>query len=215
MIYRFVRAPYALVARLLQRLPAFAFVRETRENATPITFEMWFRQQFFGGDQTDVYWPVHPASRVYNWRNVRVGIDVAPGFMPGCYVQAFGPIRIGDYTRIAPNVGIISANHDIYDGRRHKIGEVNIGSYCWLAMNSVILPDVTLGDFTIVAANAVVTMSFPEGYVVLAGSPARPVKSLDPALCIRYEVVHKWHGFVRDEDFSSFAAKELSSAVRA
>lgn len=212
--YRLSRAPYNLVARALERTPAFAFVRETKDNAIAITFDMWFRQQFFGGDHTGVYWPVHPASRVYNWRNVRIGIDVAPGYMPGCYVQAFGPVRIGDYTRIAPNVGIISANHDIHDGRAHDVRHVTIGRYCWLAMNTVVLPGVTLGDFTVVAANAVVTKPFPDGYQVLAGSPARPVKALDPARCVRYEVANRWHGYVRHEAFEGFAARELLPAVR-
>ena len=192
----------------------FAFVLETKGNAIPITFDMWFRQQFFGGGHTDVYWPVHPASRVHNWRNVWLGIDVAPGFMPGVYVQAFGPVYIGDYTRIAPNVGIISSNHDILDGRKHNVGHISIGRYCWLGMNSVVLPNVTLGDFTIVAANAVVTRSYPEGYQVLAGSPAVPVKALPREDCVRYENEHRWHGFVRHEAFADFAKRELTPEVR-
>lgn len=211
--YRIARAPYNLMARTLERLPAFAFVRETRDNATPITFDMWFRQQFFGGEGRDAYWPMHPASRVYNWRNVLLGVDVAPGYMPGCYVQAFGPVRIGDYTRVAPNVGLISANHDVRDGRAHHVSSITIGRYCWLAMGSVVLPDVTLGDFTTVAANAVVTRSFPDGYVVLAGAPARPVKSLDPSECVRHEVTQRYHGYLRAADFPAFAARELAPGL--
>ena len=46
-------------------------------------------------------------------------------------------------------------------------------------MNSVILPGVKLGTRTIVAAGSVVTKSFPEGYCVIAGSPAKIIRYLD------------------------------------
>jgi acetyltransferase-like isoleucine patch superfamily enzyme len=49
-----------------------------------------------------------------------------------------------------------------------------------------VLPGVQLGDFTIVGAGAVVTKSFPEGYYVIAGNPARIVKSLNKAECDAY-----------------------------
>jgi acetyltransferase-like isoleucine patch superfamily enzyme len=48
-------------------------------------------------------------------------------------------------------------------------------------MNAVILPGVTLGENTIVGAGAIVTKSFPEGWCVLAGNPARVIRKLDPA----------------------------------
>jgi acetyltransferase-like isoleucine patch superfamily enzyme len=48
-------------------------------------------------------------------------------------------------------------------------------------MNAVILPGVDLGPKTIVAAGAVVTMSFPSGNVLIGGIPARIlVKNLNP-----------------------------------
>ncbi|EGG99892.1 capsular polysaccharide synthesis enzyme [gamma proteobacterium IMCC2047] len=71
-------------------------------------------------------------------------------------------------------------NHDVNDFSKYlKGGPVVIGNNCWLATNSVILPEVVLGDHTVVAAGAVVTKSYPQGNVVLAGVPAVPVKELD------------------------------------
>ena len=46
-------------------------------------------------------------------------------------------------------------------------------------MNAVILPGVTLGDHTIVGAGSIVTKSFPEGYVVIAGNPAKIIRTLE------------------------------------
>ena len=99
---------------------------------------------------------------------------------PGCYFQNFaGHITIGEGTYIAPNVGIITANHNINDLDKHCEGkDVIIGKKCWLGMNSVILPGVALGDDTIVGAGAIVTKSFPEGKVVIAGNPAQIIKKI-------------------------------------
>ncbi len=43
-------------------------------------------------------------------------------------------------------------------------------------MNSVILPGVQLGDYTVVGAGTVVTKSFPKGRCVIAGNPAKVIK---------------------------------------
>lgn len=92
----------------------------------------------------------------------------------GCYFQAYdGYITIGHGTWIAPNVGIITQNHDINNLSKHeKAKNVVIGKNCWIGMNSMILPGVTLGDHTIVGAGSVVTKSFPEGNCIIMGNPA-------------------------------------------
>ena len=104
-----------------------------------------------------------------------------PGDMPGCYIQAINGIEIGDYTILAPGVGLISANHDPLDIDRHLPAEpIRIGRHCWIGMNAVILPGVQLGDHTTVGAGSVVTRSFPEGHCVVAGNPARLLRGIEP-----------------------------------
>lgn len=56
-------------------------------------------------------------------------------------------------------------------------GKIEIGNDCFIGMNCVILPGVTLGDKTIVGAGSVVTKSFPEGNVVIVGNPAKKICS--------------------------------------
>ncbi|WP_460867713.1 DapH/DapD/GlmU-related protein [Nocardioides pakistanensis] len=98
----------------------------------------------------------------------------------GCYFQNFSAdIFLGEGTFIAPNVGLITANHDPSDLNNHLPGHpITLGKKCWVGMNSVILPGVTLGDGTIVAAGSVVTKSFPVGSCVIGGNPARILKRL-------------------------------------
>jgi len=124
-------------------------------------------------------WPTHFTSQVGKAERMTIGIDVCPGYSPNCYIQTIGRIEIGDYTQIGPGVAIISGNHDTSNLRSHIEDKVVIGRSCWLGANSVVLPGVHLGDHTIVGAGAVVTKSFPEGRVVIAGNPAKPVKNLN------------------------------------
>lgn len=54
----------------------------------------------------------------------------------------------------------------------------------WIGFDAVILKGVTIGQGSIVAARSVVTKDVPP-YSVVAGNPARVVKSLDPAAAVR------------------------------
>ncbi len=132
------------------------------------------------GANRSIPWPVNPQTIVSN-NNVVFDVDDINIFqVPGCYWQCRdAKIYIGKGTMVAPNVGIITTNHDIYDVRRHVEGkEVILGEKCWIGMNAVILPGVELGPGTVVGAGAVVTHSFKEGFCVLGGVPARMIKKL-------------------------------------
>jgi acetyltransferase-like isoleucine patch superfamily enzyme len=151
---------------------------------TDFLFRKIFRQN------SKVGWAIHHTSTVIHPEKIVRGKNVFPGDSPGNYIQAKNGIEIGDYTNIGPNVGIISANHNLLNNSKHDSGlPVKIGKHCWIGMNAMILPEVILGDYTIVGANAVVTKSFPEGYCVIAGNPAKVVKQISlseiqtPAAC--------------------------------
>lgn len=131
-----------------------------------------------------VPYPVHHTATIRNPARLRVGTNTFPGDSPGVYINADNGVEVGDFTNIGPNVGLISANHDFLDNDlRVPAAPLVLGRFCWIGMGAVILPGVCLGDFTIVGAGAVVTKSFPEGYCVLGGNPARLLKTLDRAAC--------------------------------
>lgn len=126
-------------------------------------------------------WPVALGFTIANPSNVLFHPDDLNNFQsPGVYMQNFNAqIVIGRGTYIAPNVGLITSNHRFESLEAHKDGEdIVLGERCWIGMNAVILPGVTLGPGTIVAAGAVVSKSFPEGRVVIGGVPAKILKVL-------------------------------------
>jgi carbonic anhydrase/acetyltransferase-like protein (isoleucine patch superfamily) len=201
----FLKRPLQLPIALISKLPYFSFIRETEDYQSRINFEWWFKQKVLNlGGNKAAYWPVHPTSQVNDPEKILVGVDAYPGFMRGCYIQGKGTITIGDYTQIAPNVVIVSANHDVYDSRKHILGPVKIGKYCWLGAGAKIMPDVELGDWTIVGAGTVVTKSFSEGYCVIGGVPGKIIRELDREKCIPFTNKVRYRGFIREDHFDVY-----------
>jgi hypothetical protein len=147
---------------------------------TWVVSDFWGR--LFFGNNKKVSFPVSPRITVTNSKNIHFDIDDLNNFQGfGNYYQSVGTgcISIGKGSWIAPNVGIITANHNINDLISHEEAkDVVIGEYCWIGMNSTILPGVVLGPKTIVGAGSVVTKSFVEGNCIIVGNPARKIKSI-------------------------------------
>lgn len=101
---------------------------------------------------------------------------------PGVRISACDSITIGDSCLIANGVYITDSDwHGLYD-RVERPGEktpVSIGRNVWLGDHSTVLKGVTIGENSVVAAQAVVTKDVPANSVV-AGNPAKVVKQLDP-----------------------------------
>jgi acetyltransferase-like isoleucine patch superfamily enzyme len=97
-----------------------------------------------------------------------------------------GAVRLGAGCVVGPNVFLSSGSHafrnaahlPIREQERSSAGErdrpIRIQDDCWLGVNAVILPGVTLGKGSIVGANAVVSRDVAP-YAIVAGVPARQI----------------------------------------
>ncbi|OMD89413.1 DapH/DapD/GlmU-related protein [Paenibacillus odorifer] len=148
----------------------------------------WVVKDFWGGvfspsiNTVKAPWPTSPKVHIGNWSNLEFDINDLHIFQTyGTYFQALdGKIKIGKGAWIAPNVGIITSNHNLLNLEERSQGrDVIIGENCWIGMNAVILPGVILGSNTVVGAGAIVTKSFPLGNCVIAGNPAKLVKYIE------------------------------------
>ncbi|BDF04169.1 acyltransferase [[Clostridium] hylemonae] len=138
--------------------------------------------RLFQGSNIGVPWPVGFGCRVVGSENIKFDPADLKNFQGiGNYYQAMGgSITIGKGTWIAAGVGMIASNHDVNDPDKRQAGkDVVIGEKCWIGMNALILPGVVLGPHTSVGAGAVVTKSFPEGYCVIAGNPAKLIRNIE------------------------------------
>jgi maltose O-acetyltransferase len=90
-----------------------------------------------------------------------------------CYL-----ISIGDNTTICPNVRLIA--HDASTKKSlgyAKFGRIIIGKNCFIGDSTIILPNVTIGDNSIIGAGSVVTRSMPADSVAV-GNPAKVISSV-------------------------------------
>ncbi len=187
--------------------PLRNYRRFQKSQTSKVTFKQWCT--FWLSKDKSLYWPVHNSSVVTHSNRIIVGINSKAGTQANNYIQGNGGIVIGNYVTIARNAGIISANHDVYDHTKHYEKEVRIEDHCWIGMNVMIMPGVHLGPRTIVGAGSVVTKSFPEGYCVIGGNPARLIKELDKQQFVPTKYEEEYYGYVPKEQFVKFAKKHL------
>jgi len=111
-----------------------------------------------------------------------------------CCLDARGSLHIGENVSVSPEVMILTASHRIDDDRFPvESRPVRIEDHVWIGTRAMIMPGVTLGRGSVVAAGAVVTRDV-EALEVVAGVPARRVGT-------RPE--HATH-YVLDTDFPLF-----------
>ena len=96
-------------------------------------------------------------------------------------LSASGEIEFEDGVSIAPGVRIATINHDFNERHtKYTYGKVTIKKNAWLGMNVTVCPGVTIGEYAVVAAGAVVTKDVPD-FAVVGGVPAKVIKMLDPS----------------------------------
>lgn len=112
---------------------------------------------------------------------IDIGQDVV--LSRGVHLSSRCAITLGNGSMVGEYTSIRDANHRFGAGLgiRHSgfsAAAIVIGENVWIGRGSVILPGVSIGASTVVAANSVVTRSLPAG-VLAMGSPARVMRSLD------------------------------------
>jgi putative colanic acid biosynthesis acetyltransferase WcaF len=145
---------------------------------TPSTlkiFKHWrnFILRIFGariGKNTLVY------SNVKIWApwNLEIGDNCCLGPKVDCYNQ--GKISIGNNTIISQKSYLCASTHDYTKEDFPLILKpITIGNGVWVAADAFIGPDVTIGDFVVVAARSVVIKNIEKNTIV-GGNPAFKIK---------------------------------------
>jgi acetyltransferase-like isoleucine patch superfamily enzyme len=119
-----------------------------------------------------------PGARLAIGAESRIGPDVV--------ISVAEQVTLGRSVLTAARCYISDHNHESSDPEKPVLQQgmtrprpVTIGDGSWLGINVCILPGVSLGRNCVVAANSVVTTSFPD-YSVVGGAPARLLRSAAP-----------------------------------
>jgi maltose O-acetyltransferase len=88
---------------------------------------------------------------------------------------------IEDRVSVGPGVSLILSSHCNHS-RLNAIfppvnGTVTLKKDCWLGAGVIVLPNVTIGEASAIAAGAVVTSSI-EPHTLAGGVPAKPIRKL-------------------------------------
>lgn len=102
----------------------------------------------------------------------------------GCMFNTTAPIAIGHNCDVGMQVMFATSSHEI-GGSDRRAGKataapITVEDGCWIGARAVILPGVTVGRGTVVAAGSVVTRNC-EPNSVYAGTPARKTRDLNTA----------------------------------
>ena len=101
----------------------------------------------------------------------------------GLHNTIIGPVTIGSHVNLAQGITITALNHNFSnpDKRIDEQGvsttSVTIGDDIWIGANAVVLPGVSIGSHSVVAAGAVVTKDVPP-HSLVAGVPAKVIKQI-------------------------------------
>lgn len=110
----------------------------------------------------------------YPW-NFSIGDYSSIG--PGCWVYAMNKITIADKSCIGKDVKLLTGSHSISDNIFSlQTSPISIGSCCWVATSSIVLPGVNLEDGVVIGAGAVVSKSV-NSWCVVAGNPDKFIKN--------------------------------------
>ena len=101
----------------------------------------------------------------------------------GLHNTIIGPVTIGSHVNLAQGITVTALNHNFSETDK-RIDEqgvsttpVTIDDDVWIGANAVILPGVSIGTHSVVAAGAVVTKDVPPHSLVV-GVPAKVIKQL-------------------------------------
>ena len=101
----------------------------------------------------------------------------------GLHNTIIGPVTIGNHVNLAQGITVTALNHNFEDSNKRideqgvSTNPVTIEDDIWIGANAVILPGVTIGHHSVVAAGAVVTKDVPP-HSLVAGVPAKIIKQI-------------------------------------
>lgn len=98
------------------------------------------------------------------------------------YFMDGGRIIVGDHVFIGPNSGFYTAAHPLdYASRNEGLEQASpivIEDNVWIGAHVAVMPGVTIGEGSVIAAGSTVTRDIPANSLAM-GSPAKVIRTID------------------------------------
>ena len=130
---------------------------------------LWWRHKLLARRVT-----LLPGCRVTSHARVTFGGDVLVSHQ--AFIQGAGGVSFGSRIMLGPRVTLITVGHDVAT-RRSTSAPITIADDVWIGAGAMVLPGVSIGTGSVVAAGAVVTRDVPP-FTLVGGVPARRIKDL-------------------------------------
>jgi acetyltransferase-like isoleucine patch superfamily enzyme len=140
-------------------------------------------------------------------------INIAASFTDPAYVRIGSNCVLSDCTLIGHDA-VIHVLGRVYNKKVDAVGKIDILDNCFIGHAAIVMPNVTIGPNSVVAAGAVVTKDVPSG-VVVGGVPAKVLCDLDD-LMKKFEIRSKdypWDYLIQQRN-GSFDADMEPELVR-
>ena len=145
-------------------------------------FRIWFQKRKVKNIGIDS--EIRPYATILGTDNIIIGkrVIIPPytllSTLPGNNLSV---ITIEDDVLLGPNVSVYSSTHNYNNpaipikDQGYSVKPVLLKQGCWIGVNVVILPGVTIGKNAVIGANSVVNADIPD-FSVAVGCPAKVIK---------------------------------------
>lgn len=130
---------------------------------------------------------LHPTVRIYSSVQIMGDINVEIGSYTfigheTLLTGGLASIKIGKYCDISDRVNIFCGSHKISKNSKRIAGKgigksITIGNGVWIGLGASILPGITIGSKSIIAAGTIVTKDVPSN-VIVGGNPMRIIREI-------------------------------------
>jgi acetyltransferase-like isoleucine patch superfamily enzyme len=165
------------ILSLVEELDSSTFSKYKRINPFYENFVPWDRKSnFFSSNQKGI--------TVYNSATIVGDVSIGSHTWIGPFttLDGTGGLRIGKHVSISSGAQLLS--HDSVDfaisggALPYSYSSTEIGDFCFIGTNAVILRGRSVGRYCVVGAGSIVTQNLPD-YSIAAGNPAKIIGRIE------------------------------------